>query len=363
MDDATAATTPTSTAASTRSPRSRRRRSRRARKVAGSSTPRRRARSSSCATPPRRSTSSPTRGPARTWARRRGRRCRTWSTTPTSCRGTSSPPSAASSCGGSRSPTTTGSTSRTSTALLDGAKLLAVTAMSNVLGTINDIRPLADAAHAAGALVLVDAAQASRTAVDVQRGTPTSSASRRTRCSVRAASAALGAVPSCSSDAPVPRRRRDDPRRPHRRLHAQRGAVEVRGGHAADRRGDRLRRPPSTTSALGMDAVREHEMQLTAYTLDALERAFRRPLTIYGPPDVDPRRRDLVPVRRHPRPRHLPGPRRGRRVRARRTPLRQAADAPARRSRHDRASFYVYNDEADVDAGRALAKAEKFFAI
>ena len=44
--------------------------------------------------------------------------------------------------------------------LLDGAKLLAVTAMSNVLGTINDIRPLADAAHAAGALVLVDACQA-----------------------------------------------------------------------------------------------------------------------------------------------------------------------------------------------------------
>ena len=41
--------------------------------------------------------------------------------------------------------------------LLDGAKLLAVSAMSNVLGTINDIRPLADAAHAAGAHVLVDA--------------------------------------------------------------------------------------------------------------------------------------------------------------------------------------------------------------
>ena len=43
--------------------------------------------------------------------------------------------------------------------LLDGARLLAVTAMSNVLGTINDIRPLADAAHAHDALVLVDACQ------------------------------------------------------------------------------------------------------------------------------------------------------------------------------------------------------------
>ena len=44
--------------------------------------------------------------------------------------------------------------------LLDGAKLLAFSAMSNVLGTINDVRPLADAGHAAGAHVLVDACQA-----------------------------------------------------------------------------------------------------------------------------------------------------------------------------------------------------------
>src|SRR5256885_4787151 len=44
--------------------------------------------------------------------------------------------------------------------LLEGAKLLGVTAVSNVLGTVNDIAPLAEAAHQAGALVLVDAAQA-----------------------------------------------------------------------------------------------------------------------------------------------------------------------------------------------------------
>jgi cysteine desulfurase/selenocysteine lyase len=43
--------------------------------------------------------------------------------------------------------------------LLSGAKLLAVTAASNVLGTLPPVRQLADAAHAAGALVLVDAAQ------------------------------------------------------------------------------------------------------------------------------------------------------------------------------------------------------------
>src|SRR5437764_3851387 len=54
--------------------------------------------------------------------------------------------------------------------LLDGAKLLGVTAVSNVLGTINDIAPLAEAAHAAGALVLVDAAQsAPHVTIDVGR--------------------------------------------------------------------------------------------------------------------------------------------------------------------------------------------------
>ncbi|HKN40394.1 MAG TPA: aminotransferase class V-fold PLP-dependent enzyme, partial [Acidimicrobiia bacterium] len=53
--------------------------------------------------------------------------------------------------------------------LLDGARLLAVTAMSNVLGTLNDIRPLADAAHAHDALVLVDACQyVPHVATDVQ---------------------------------------------------------------------------------------------------------------------------------------------------------------------------------------------------
>jgi cysteine desulfurase/selenocysteine lyase len=43
--------------------------------------------------------------------------------------------------------------------LLDGAKLLSVTAMSNVLGTINPLKELAEAAHRAGALIHVDGAQ------------------------------------------------------------------------------------------------------------------------------------------------------------------------------------------------------------
>ena len=43
--------------------------------------------------------------------------------------------------------------------LVDGAKLVGVSAMSNVLGTLTPVRQIADAAHAAGALCLVDGAQ------------------------------------------------------------------------------------------------------------------------------------------------------------------------------------------------------------
>ena len=63
---------------------------------------RRSPRSCSRATRPRRSTSSRTRGPAPTCAPATRSCSRTWSTTPTSCRGTCSPPSAASSSAGSR---------------------------------------------------------------------------------------------------------------------------------------------------------------------------------------------------------------------------------------------------------------------
>jgi cysteine desulfurase / selenocysteine lyase len=43
--------------------------------------------------------------------------------------------------------------------LLDGAKVFGFTAMSNVLGTITPVQRLCDAAHAAGALAVVDACQ------------------------------------------------------------------------------------------------------------------------------------------------------------------------------------------------------------
>ncbi len=43
--------------------------------------------------------------------------------------------------------------------LVDGAKLVGVTCMSNVLGTINPVSQIAEVAHAAGAVVVADGAQ------------------------------------------------------------------------------------------------------------------------------------------------------------------------------------------------------------
>lgn len=55
-------------------------------------------------------------------------------------------------------------------------KIVAVTALSNVLGTVNPLADMIQAAHAAGAVVLVDGAQAaSRVRCTCRRSTATSS--------------------------------------------------------------------------------------------------------------------------------------------------------------------------------------------
>jgi cysteine desulfurase/selenocysteine lyase len=118
-------------------------------------------------------------------------------------------------------------------------------------------------------------------------------------------------------------------------------------------------------AALGMDAVREHEIAMTQYALDALAERFGPDLTIYGPRDTAVRGgavsflfegihahdisqvldEDAVCVRAG---HHCA------------KPLMRQLGVPAT----SRASFYVYNDEADVDAlVEALAKAQKFFEI
>ncbi len=249
--------------------------------------------------------------------------------------------------------------------LLAGAKLLAISAMSNVLGTINEIAPLAARAHAAGAHVLVDACQyVPHVATDV-RGWDADfvafSAHKMLGPSGIGALWArrdlLEAMPPFLGGGEMIRDVRLDGFStndvPWKFEAGTMPIVEAVGfGAAVD-----------YLSNVGMDAVRAHEKALTQYALDALRDRFGDDLRIYGPTNVDERGgavsflfegihahdisqvldEDAVCVRAG---HHCA------------KPLMRQLGVPAT----SRASFYVYNDEADVDAlVEALVKAQKFF--
>ena len=78
-------------------------------------------------------------------------------------------------------------------------KVVASNLVSNTLGTVNPVRDLAAWAHARGAIMVVDAAQAApHRPLDVQALGCDFLAISRTRCAARAASARSGAGASCS---------------------------------------------------------------------------------------------------------------------------------------------------------------------
>jgi cysteine desulfurase/selenocysteine lyase len=252
-------------------------------------------------------------------------------------------------------------------ALLDGAKLLAVSAMSNVLGTINDVASLAARAHAAGAHVLVDACQyVPHVATDVQAWDADFVAFSAHKMlgpsgigALWARRELLEAMPPFLGGGEMIRDVRLDGFTPNdvpwKFEAGTMPIVEAIGfGAAVD-----------YLTAIGLDAVRRHEMELTGYALDALRDRFDEALHIYGPTDVERRGgaisflfegihahdisqvldEDAVCVRAG---HHCA------------KPLMRRLGVPAT----SRASFYVYNDEADVDAlVEALAKAQKFFEI
>jgi len=249
--------------------------------------------------------------------------------------------------------------------LLDGARLLAVTAMSNVLGTLNDIRPLADAAHAHDALVLVDACQyVPHVATDVQGWDADFAAfSAHKMCGPSGIGALwarrdlLEEMPPFLGGGEMIRDVRLDGFStndvPWKFEAGTQAIAEAIGfGAAVD-----------YMTSLGMPAVREHEMHLTRYTLDALTERFSDSLTVYGPTDTSVRGgavsflfdgihahdisqvldEDAVCVRAG---HHCA------------KPLMRQLGVPAT----TRASVYVYNDESDIDVlVESLAKAQKFF--
>jgi cysteine desulfurase / selenocysteine lyase len=250
--------------------------------------------------------------------------------------------------------------------LLDGAKLLAVAGMSNVLGTINDIPLLAEAAHAEGALVLVDAAQAvPHLPVDVQAWgadfvgfTGHKMLGPSGIGGLWAREELLEAMPPFLGGGEMISDVRFDGFTPNElpwKFEAgTMPIVEATGlGAAID-----------YLEAIGMEAVRTHEVQLAGYTLRALRERFGERLTIYGHDDLETRGGVISflfdGIHAHDISQVLDED--GVCVRAGHhcaKPLMRVLGVPAT----TRASVYVYNDEADIDAlVDSLVTAEKFFA-
>jgi cysteine desulfurase/selenocysteine lyase len=251
-------------------------------------------------------------------------------------------------------------------AVLDGAKLLGLTCMSNVLGTLNPVAELAAAAHAAGAVVVADACQSvPHLPTDVDAlGVDFLAFSAHKMLGPTGIGVLWGReellaeLPPFLGGGEMILDVRKDGFTPNDipwRFEA--GTPPITEAIGLGAAVDYLR-------AVGMDAVRAHEISLTAYALDALRDRFGDGIRIFGPPDAESRGGVLSfafgDVHPHDVSQILDEY--GVCVRAGHhcaKPLmrRLGVNATAR------ASFALYNDEHDVDTlVEALDAAGKFFA-
>ncbi len=251
--------------------------------------------------------------------------------------------------------------------LLDGAKALSFTAMSNVLGTIPPIAQLCRAAHDAGALAIVDACQfVPHNVTDVQAWDADLVAfSSHKMCGPSGIGMLWGrmelldAMPpflgggnmidTVTLDgftvAPVPAK-------------FEAGTppiVEAVGLGAA----------VEFLESIGMAEIRQHEIDITRYALDTLNSRFGDEITIYGPTDTAVRGGVLSFAFRDLHPHDVSQVLDERNVCVRAghhcaKPLMQVLGVQST----TRASFYLYNGNDDVDAlADALDSATDIFGF
>jgi cysteine desulfurase / selenocysteine lyase len=243
-------------------------------------------------------------------------------------------------------------------------KLVAFTHVSNTLGTINPVREMTEMAHAAGALVLVDGAQAvPHVPVDVQA----------LGCDFYAFSGHKMLAPM-GSGALWARRELLEAMPPFlaggemiREVHLRRSEFneipwKFEAGTPAVGDAIGLGVAADYLMAIGMDAVRAHERHLVTFALETLPREVPS-IELYGPLDPD-RRGGVIPF-------NLPGihphdvaqvlDRYGIAVRAGHhctMPLHERMDLAATA----RASFSVYTTTDDIDRLAAgLREVERLF--
>jgi len=251
--------------------------------------------------------------------------------------------------------------------LLDGAKVFSFTAMSNVLGTLPPVAQLCAAAHDAGALAVVDACQyVPHNATDVQAwGADLVAFSSHKMCGPSGIGMLWGRMELLDSmppflgggnmidtvtldgytTAPVP--------------------AKFEAGTPPIVEAVGLRAAVEFLEDLGMDNIRQHEIDLTRYALDTLNDRFGNEITIYGPDDTAVRGGVLSFAFRDLHPHDVSQVLDERNVCVRAghhcaKPLMQVLGVQST----TRASFYLYNGTDDVDAlADALDSATDIFGF
>jgi len=251
--------------------------------------------------------------------------------------------------------------------LLDGAKVFSFTAMSNVLGTITPVKQLVDAAHAAGAIAIVDGCQyVPHNPTDVQEwGADFLAFSSHKLCGpsgigiMWGREALLDAMPPFLGGGNMIADVRLDgfscAELPAKFEAGTPPITEAVGLHAAI----------SYLSALGMDNVRVHEAETAGYAINLLKSRYGDDITIHGPTDVAVRGATLSFQFKNVHPHDV-------------SQVLDQANVCVRAGHHcakplmkllgsnatARASFYIYNSTADADAlADALANAGDLFGF
>jgi cysteine desulfurase/selenocysteine lyase len=251
--------------------------------------------------------------------------------------------------------------------LLDGAKVLSFTAMSNVLGTVTPVAELVGKAHDAGAIAVVDASQhVPHIGTDVQAwGADFVAFTGHKLLGPTGIGVLYGTEEVLEATPPflgggemilnVTKEGFTHTELPWKFEAGTPMIAEAVGLGAAC----------EYLTALGMDAVRQHEVELTAYTLRTLAERFGDDVTVHGPSEPAARGgvfsfayKDI-----HPHDLTQVFDEHGVCVRAGHhcaKPLMRALGVNATA----RASLYVYNDTDDVDAlVDAMAAAGDFFSF
>lgn len=251
--------------------------------------------------------------------------------------------------------------------LCDGAKLVSLTAMSNVTGAMTDIDRVVAAAHAAGALVALDACQlVPHIATDVAHlDVDFVAFSGHKMCGptgvgvLWARRELLEAMPPFLGGggmiANVTTEGFTTAELPHKFEAGTPPIAQIVGlGAAVD-----------YLSAIGMDNIRRHEVELTSYFLRTVNERYGDDITVHGPSEPAQRGGVFSFVYKNVHPHDLSQvlDERGVSVRAGHhcaKPFMKHLGVGATA----RASLYIYNDESDVDTlVNALADADDLFSF